>query len=241
VREGFIDFLYNILYSNRLKTGIMKAISMMTLMVLFTVCGTGLFAQTEDQAVVSADQLNVLYAGIDNPVSIAVPGITNDKIRVSISNGTITGSNGKYVVNVKTGEETIIVVSAELKPGELSRAGSFIFRIAPIPDPVIIIGNKDSRDYYFTKDELLKGGELNVLMNIPLKINYEILSYVFVSEVDGEIMTRKINGNKFTKEIVEAINAIEPGKRFWIEQITAKVPDGTRILTGICVHIVNKK
>jgi len=31
-----------------------------------------LFAQTENLAVVSADKMNVLYIGIDNPVSIAV-------------------------------------------------------------------------------------------------------------------------------------------------------------------------
>ena len=31
--------------------------------------------------------MNVFYRGLDNPVDISVPGVANDKLRVSISSG----------------------------------------------------------------------------------------------------------------------------------------------------------
>ena len=41
-------------------------------------------------ATVSADIMNVLYAGYDNPMSVSVPGIPSNKLQVSMTGGTLT-------------------------------------------------------------------------------------------------------------------------------------------------------
>ena len=107
----------------------MKTFSKMIVVLLCTFFNLHGFTQTESMAVVAADKMNVLYAGIDNPVSIAVPGIPSDKIKVAITDGTITGSNGKYIVKPGRGTAATIEVTAELNPGEITKAGSYVFSI----------------------------------------------------------------------------------------------------------------
>ena len=44
----------------------------------------------EPTATVSATMMNVLYAGIDNPVSISVPGVPMNAVSAAMTNGTLT-------------------------------------------------------------------------------------------------------------------------------------------------------
>jgi hypothetical protein len=46
--------------------------------------------------------MNVFYIGVPNPVQISAAGVANSKLNVSMSNGSITGSGGKYEVRVTT-------------------------------------------------------------------------------------------------------------------------------------------
>ena len=49
-------------------------------------------------ATVSADIMNVLYAGYDNPMSVSVPGIPSSKLRVSMTGGSFEQKGeGKYI------------------------------------------------------------------------------------------------------------------------------------------------
>ena len=86
-------------------------------------------------AVVSPDKMNVLYIGLPNPVSISAPGIAKENLRVSMSGGSISGSNGHYTANVTSIGEATISVSGELTKGKTSILGSSLFRVKRIPDP----------------------------------------------------------------------------------------------------------
>jgi HSP20 family molecular chaperone IbpA len=95
-----------------------------------------LFAQTNTEPVVSADKMNIFYIGIDNPVSVAVPGVLSEKLKVTISEGTIIGSNGKYIVTVSKPGETEIAIYVETKPGVYEKEGIKKFRVQRIPNPL---------------------------------------------------------------------------------------------------------
>ncbi len=79
--------------------------------LVFLFCISTAFAQ---RAVVSADKMNVLYAGIENPVSIAAENHSCKDLVVEISHGTISkyeydGPCG-YAVKVNTPGRAIITV-----------------------------------------------------------------------------------------------------------------------------------
>jgi gliding motility-associated protein GldM len=187
-----------------------------------------LYSQTENSVVVSADKMNILYIGIDNPISVAASGIASDKLKVSISNGNITGSNGKYIVQPLGGSESIIEVSAEVKPGDIKKVGSVVFKNKRIPDPSPCIGNYCNTSLYITKEELLKSTIVNVSLNMPFEIKFEIVSFVF-SYLDENKNKDDIpvTGNRFNQDIINSINKMNGGDELFIENIKVKFPDGS--------------
>ena len=112
---------------------------------------------------VSADKMNVFYIGVDNPVSISVPGVAEENLKPTITAGTLTPKGGgKYIVRVNQGTKaTKVNVSAEVN-GQTKPMGSAEFRVKTVPDPVAYIANKKSgsiskagitcRRSYYSKD-----------------------------------------------------------------------------------------
>ena len=187
-----------------------------------------LYSQIENSVVVSADKMNILYIGIDNPVSVAALGIASDKLKVSISNGNITGSNGKYIVQPLGGSESIIDVSAEVKPGDIKKVGSVVFKNKRIPDPSPCIGNYCNTSLYITKEELLKSTIVNVSLNMPFEIKFEIVSFVFsyLGENKNKVDI-PVSGNRFTQDIINSINKMNDCGELFIENIKVKFSDGS--------------
>ena len=95
-------------------------------------------AQTTNIAV-APNKLNVLYIGVDNPVSIAASGAADDKVSVGIDGGggSITKqAAGNYIVRVsQITDNCLIQVNVDGKP-----AGTSKFRVRTIPDPYATIG-----------------------------------------------------------------------------------------------------
>lgn len=80
--------------------------------------------------------MNVIYAGIPNPFSVSAPGIPLGSIQVSMSNGTISGSGGKYTVNSsRVGATAVISVKGRIG-NKVVDLGSSTFRVKKLPDPV---------------------------------------------------------------------------------------------------------
>jgi hypothetical protein len=187
-----------------------------------------LYSQTENSVVVSADKMNILYVGIENPISIAASGISSDKLNVIINNGTISGSNGKYIVQPIGGSESIIEVSAEVKQGDFKKVGTVVFKNKRIPDPSPCIGNYCNTSLYITKEELLKSTIVNVSLNMPFEIKFEIVSFVFsyLGENKNKVDI-PVSGNRFTQDIINSINKMNDGGELFIDNIKVKFPDGS--------------
>ncbi|PQJ69378.1 type IX secretion system motor protein PorM/GldM [Polaribacter butkevichii] len=83
-------------------------------------------------AVVSADKMNVVYRGLDNPISVSLPGVSDNNLRVSASGGTLKGGRGKYSIRPAGGNVATINVSATLSNGK-SVNSKATFRIKDIP------------------------------------------------------------------------------------------------------------
>jgi gliding motility-associated protein GldM len=216
----------------------MKTLTQMIVTLMAILFMNQLNAQTENLAVVSADKMNVLYIGIDNPLSIAVPGIESSKLKVTIKNGIIKGSNGKYVVKVTQGTEAVIEVAAEIKPGETKKMGSYTFRIKRIPDPTASLGKFTQAEYIFSKGELLLNPGLTVMLNLPFDIDFEITSFSLTFEESGKFVTLNTPGNKFSKEMLDKINEFKDDSRIMIEKINVTGPDAAmRTLAPILIRL----
>ena len=83
-------------------------------------------------AVVSADKMNVVYRGLNNPISVSLPGVSDHNLRVSASGGSLTGGKGKYNIKPGAGKIATINVSGKLSSGKTVNSKA-TFRIKDIP------------------------------------------------------------------------------------------------------------
>ncbi len=87
-----------------------------------------------NSAVVSADKMNVVYRGISNPMTISIPGIPDNLVKVSAPGLTKGRGSGKYIMRPGGGKMVTISVSGKLPNGSVVRTQQK-FRIKPIPAP----------------------------------------------------------------------------------------------------------
>ena len=90
-------------------------------------------------ATISADKMNVLYVGVDNPLSISVAGVPSGQIQVTGEGIALTKvGGGKYITKPRrVGNAKITISGGGLQPT------TYKYRVKRIPDPVVKIGNKN--------------------------------------------------------------------------------------------------
>ncbi|MDE6438972.1 MAG: gliding motility protein GldM, partial [Muribaculaceae bacterium] len=204
----------------------------------------------EPTATVSATMMNVLYAGIDNPVSISVPGVANSAVSASMTNGTLTRNGDKWVARpAKVGETATVSVTAQMD-GRPMKMTETQFRVRKLPDPTPYIAFKDKDG----NTERYKGGGRGLskalLLSAPgieaaiddelLNIQFQVLSFetVFFDSM-GNAIPEVSQGAQFSQRQKDAFRRLSRGKRFYISRVKAVGPDGvTRDLPTIEV-IVN--
>ncbi len=88
-----------------------------------------------NDAVISADQMKVVYRGLPNDLSISIPGIPNNKLSVRATNGKISRKGNKFLAipdGDKVGKSMRIFVSGEINGNTINAPGQD-FRIKPLP------------------------------------------------------------------------------------------------------------
>jgi len=186
---------------------------------------------------VSPTKMNVFYIGVDNPVSISVPG-GPEKVIPSISVGNIRQDGKDYIVSglPQNTREAVITVNAVFS-GKTKNVGSYTARLKRVPDPIAKIGGKSegviSKSIVLASPFLVP--EMPVGFDFDLK--YVVTSYNFVTDITGDIYEVKVQGNRLTPEIVRMITNAKKNKRLWFENITVKGPDGDRTISAINLKI----
>lgn len=82
-------------------------------------------------AVISADKMNVVYRGLENPISVSLPGVADKDILVK-AKGLKKVGVGKYMVSPGSEEELVINVSALLSSGKTVNSRK-VLRVKNIP------------------------------------------------------------------------------------------------------------
>jgi gliding motility-associated protein GldM len=199
-------------------------------------------------ATISATMMNVLYAGINNPISIAVPGVPENSISATMTNGSLTKSGDGWIARpAKVGAECVISVTAEMD-GQRTNVGSTTFRVRKLPDPTPFITYKDAEGHPnrykggkpFAKNLLMSASGLNAAIDDEiLNIDFKVVSFecLFVDAM-GDFHPEASNSSQFTERQKERIKRLQHGKRFLIRGVKATGPDGiTREIAPIEVII----
>ncbi len=180
-------------------------------------------------AAIELEHMNVLYLFLDNPVKIAVPECQASEVEVSIDNGTISGSNGRYTIKPKEiGIATLTIKCAgkEIQKSIFRVKKSFDTRAALELDRGIFSRDKQT---HFTKKEIVNAIGLKfIAYNSDFDLPWGIFSFNLVVASDDSIITSESKDPEFTDEQKLMLNRLNVGDTFFLEQIMVKMPDGVR-------------
>lgn len=184
-------------------------------------------------AVVSPDKMNVFYKGVSNPVSVSAPGIAKEKLKVSISNGSISGSNGNYTVKVSGGSEATVTVSAEVEKGKSQVLGATKFRIKEVPDPIATFAEKGSGQISSATARATSRLEAE-LKNFDFDLKFRVVKFnLFVTRPRQDPLFYKSDEGTFSGQIKQTISTLNPGDMLSFQSIVVAGEDGTtRTLDG---------
>lgn len=191
----------------------------------------------EPMATISATMMNVLYAGIVNPISISVPGVPMSSVQATMTNGSLTREGDHWLAKPgQVGTESVITVSAQLD-GRTQPVGSMTFRVRKLPDPSPFIPIKDGQgnivEYKgspkkISKAALMAAESLGAAIDDDLlNVSYTVVSFstVFYDSM-GNAIPEVSNGSSFSPRQKEQFKRLKPGKSFFISDVKAKGPDG---------------
>ena len=211
---------------------------------------TSSYTVVEPMATISPTMMNVLYAGIDNPISISVPGVPMSAVQATMTNGTLTRNGDTWIAHPgKVGTEAEISVQASID-GSTQTVGSMKFRVRKLPDPTpyIAVKSGDGTNHYkgtpkrISKAQLLSASGLSAAIDDDiLNVTYRVVSFnmVFFDQM-GNAMPENSNGASFSARQIEKIRQLKPGKSFFISNVKATGPDGiTRDISPMEVGLSN--
>ena len=194
------------------------------------------YTVVDPSATVSADLMNMLYAGYNNPISVSVPGVPLNKIQATMSGGTLTPVGpGKYIARPSAvGQDATITVTST-NTGRPQQMGQFTFRVRKLPDPTPFIALKDEQG----NPNRFKGGGLSKqsLMGIDgigaaiddgiLDITFKVVSFetVFFDNMGNSVLMAS-NGAQFSDRQKDIFRKLARNRRFYISRVTAIGPDG---------------
>ena len=194
------------------------------------------YTVVDPSATVSADLMNMLYAGYNNPISVSVPGVPLNKIQATMSGGGIlqpTGP-GKYIARPSKVGENVTITVTSTNTGRPQQMGQFTFRVRKLPDPTPYIAMQDEHG----NPTRYKGGGLSkqAMIGIDnlkaaiddgiLDVPFTVVSFetVFFDNM-GNAVPIPSEGANFSARQKETFRKLQRNRRFYISRVTVIGPD----------------
>jgi len=156
-------------------------------------------------SVISAERLNVVYRGIDNPIKIAVPGAVSFAVSApGIKRGT---GQGNYILNPGQGNEVNVMISATMPDGKFISEEK-TFRVLGLPAPTGVLNDDMRGSYVMTKDDLAKATVGIGMENFLFDVNFKVTS--FTLSLPSNRTNIVIDGNMMDGNAIRIIHSLKP-------------------------------
>lgn len=169
-------------------------------------------------AVISADKMNVVYRGVDNPMTISMAGVSDNNINANAP-GLRRVSGSRYMMNVTTvqGREVTINVSGTIDGTSYpSRA---TFRIKDIPRPVGTVRGEDG--IVKMQRNALEISTIGAMIpDFDFDVNLNVTGFKF--NVPGQ-PTVQVNGSRLNDQAKGVLARARRGETVQIFDITANL------------------
>jgi gliding motility-associated protein GldM len=188
---------------------------------------------TATGAFVSAEKVKVLYIGLDNELAVSGGNVGDEKVSVSINNGSLSKIGpGRYVAKPSSVGKAVVTVNADGKPS------SFEFRVKNVPDPVAMVGaSKGGRmqsNVFKAQQGIRADLENFVFEGVTFTVTGYVIYLTGANFPDPQF--RQVNGNSFGP-VQDLINEAKPGTTITIDEVRATGPGGSRRIPGVFFNL----
>jgi gliding motility-associated protein GldM len=166
---------------------------------------------------ISADKMNVVYRGVQNPMTISFSGISDGDVNASAA-GLSKAGNGKYMMSPGQGSEVIINVTGKLTDGS-TVSDKKAYRIKDIPPPTGTIGG-ESGIIRGPKSRLEVSTIGAIIPGFDFQVNLNVAS--FALKVSGQ-PTVIVSGNKLSPAARNVLLKAQKGDQVTISEINTKL------------------
>ncbi|MGZ5244975.1 MAG: type IX secretion system motor protein PorM/GldM [Bacteroidia bacterium] len=189
-------------------------------------------------ATISADAMNMLYIGLENPMSVSVPGFSDAQTIVNFSGGAgqrKTGP-GKYILKPDGSNRLIKVsVAAKMPDGSTKAMGQQEYRVRKVPNPEVLFGTKSGG--VISRGELLTVSMVNAGLGEGFAyegLKFQVKGYTFAMspKAGGNSYFENVSGNRITGSIRAKLQNARPGDMIVIAQVDVVGPSGKKMLNG---------
>ena len=189
------------------------------------------YTVAEPSATVMLDKMQVVYAGLDNPITISAPGVETKDLKASIEGGTLSpgeGGPGHYIIRPDNNAKNVFVHVDATIDKKSTRVGDYKFKVKMIPDPQLVIAVHKTGSATATRKDFTTG-DIYVIAQKNPDFEFQVpKGSMRVMSFDFQVGTRQypgVQGSKFTADIQSAIKKASRGDQM---VVTAKVlmPDG---------------
>lgn len=181
----------------------------------------------QSNAAVQLDKMNVLFIGVDNPVTVSGSGSVNE-LKASISGGggnLVPNGNGKFIARVSQ-ETDQCFISVTTPDGKTTRMP---FRVRSIPDPTPMVGTAKSGDLSAAVFKS-QAGVRAIVENFFYETQFNVTQFRITGDGNGfdDGILEATNSGAAWNEARRIISLARPGSFITIEDIYAVGPDGRR-------------
>lgn len=203
------------------------------------------YTVVDPSATVSADLMNVLYAGFNNPISISIPGVPLNKVSATMTGGTLQPVGaGRYIARPSAVGKDVTINVLSLQTGSPKQMGQYTFHVRKLPDPTpyILVGDNRFRTGGLQKASLMsvpgiKAAIDDGLLDIPFKVlSFETVFY----DNMGNAVPMVSNGDAFSQRQRETFRGLSRNRRFYITRISAIGPDGIKRTLPSTMEVIVK-
>ncbi len=189
---------------------------------------------TPSGASVFLEKMNVLYIGVDNPMTISAGSGGKEHMSVSISTGTINSAGGDRFIAKPTAQGP-----AKINISVNGKTTSFDMRVKRLPDPTAMVGGSKGGAISAALFKA-QGGLLAKLLESDFDARFDVIGYTVGANGGSIPVYREVvnEGPRWGSSADALIKQAGPGSSVFFDKIRVKGPDGTvRELPGIFFNL----
>jgi len=167
--------------------------------------------------VIAATEMNLVYRGVRNPISITVPHAKS----FTASGIGVSEENGNYYISPGQGNEMIVTLEIVLED-DSKVVKEHVFRIKTVPYPQGRINNRNCNDCYVNMN-------VEALKNAVISVHFEDFQYDYTFEVTSFVIDKPkkpgiiVEGNTIDENAFNQLKKLKKGDIIIIGAIKYRV------------------